>query len=196
MKKIVWALFITVLSIGDAKKIVAEKRFETNLVVDNKTLLISAYAKDLESISSALIFYKLDSKKTSVSKLPKTYENRVVIALAAHKDPSLFFVVTQWQRGDLDEPQLHLWNSKKNTWQDLATLNCRNYEKINLSAGRIDFTCAGEKKSFVHQDIKVLEDVSNPISKINLSENDPGELQIVLKKNPTNVVLLKAEKLF
>ena len=113
----------------------------------------------------------------------------------------------QWQRGDLDNPQLHIWDSKRNSWEDLTTLNCKVFDTYSVTKGEIKLACQSdtevdkkgkikvEAKSFNFKEIKETNMKNLPYEKVHVVGALENELKISLKKPPQEVSL-QAAKLF
>ena len=203
IKKVMLFFLMTLLAAANP---VQRKNFGTSLGVDTDTILISGFVKEEVNGFSELVFYNLKNQKAEITALPKKYENRNVMALAAHKDPDKFYVVTQLQRGDLDDPQLHLWDSKAKTWEDLATLHCRVFKKYEVKAGEIQLSCKSETeidkkgvlktemKSFTAHDIRAINSQNFSYDKVQVVGALENEIKITLKKDPKKPLILKAEQ--
>ncbi len=200
-KSIFFLLSIFLISTIDAKESQYDiKRFSSSIGVDTNTLLISATVKNESHQKSLLSFFDLKSKKAKkIIELPEKYKNRSIVAIAHHKDPEKYFIVTQWQRADVDNPQVHTWNSKQNTWEDLTEIKCKDMTSFEVSQGEIKFRCSvnstTEYKFYSNPEIATVSYKDFSYEKIQISGALENQLLISLK-NSKRSLTLNAKELF
>lgn len=165
MKKLIIlsSIFFTLSALALSKG--ESQSFSAYKIVGPETVLLSAFVSGRDSSYSKISLYNLASQKGELTMLPTEFKNRKIIAIAGTENKSQFVLVTQWNHGDADDPQFHLWNKSANTWEELGTLKCPVVDEINVQKQEIQLVCLSldnidkkgnrikEKKSFSYRSL-------------------------------------------
>lgn len=145
--------------------------------------------------------HRMSSRKI---KLPSEIDSREVVGLfPTQKD--MILVLTQITRGGGDKPQIHSYDTTKNTWKKLGEVDCISFSKVSVSAKDLEFSCeetsdAGKvsmvvKKFPVVTELKA-QGVTLPVTKIEKNKLKASLEGEEFEWNKLKVTQGKKEKVF
>lgn len=178
----------------------------TNISVVSDRLVLAGVKNVEPGMEMASHLLEVDASRMSSRKikLPREIDSREVVGLFPTKK-DVVLVVTQITMGGGDQPQIHSYDTAKNSWKKIGQVDCVSFSKVIVSATDLEFSCeetdAAGKVSVVAKKVSVgsaltAQAVTLPVIKIDRNEVKASLEGEEFSWNKLKVTQGKKEKVF